>query len=213
MDDLPAAYVRYVEQLHALHDHELNFRLLSRALGVRVRPGLHNSVVPGPTPTIVLEPHLYGWSHSRIGLHELGHLFLTWSGVERRLMQECVTRDRAFRALEELAQLTVAVLQIPASLLAEGAALHGDAPEVIVHLADRSGAPLSAAMRRWVYQDSHTARAAFITGGRYISDVAAFGTPRPFEPWTRVPDPAAQFPDVRLCSVSPGRSVGVFVGS
>ncbi|AFZ67024.1 ImmA/IrrE family metallo-endopeptidase [Deinococcus peraridilitoris] len=212
MDDLPASYVAYVEKLHALHDYELNFRLLSESLGVRIKPGLENSFVPGPTPTIVLEPHLYGWSHSRVGLHELGHLFIRWSGIEAQLLSECSDKNYALQAMENLAHLTVAVLQIPTPLLEEALQRHGDSPAAILYMAKRSGASLGSALRRWVFQDAREPRFAFSTAGSYILDTAAFGTLIPIYRGARIPEPAIEFPEISLRTFKPGRSVGVFVG-
>jgi len=209
VDDLPASYVAFVEQLHAIHNHEGCFRLLSDALGVRIKPGTENSFVPGPTPTIVLEPHLYGWSNSSVGMHELGHLFTSWSGIEKRLLQECGDRDRALEQMERLAHLTITVLKIPRHLVDEAIGLHGATPAAILHLRERAGVTLEEAMRRFVYADPDTSRAAFVTSGNYVTDLAAHNVRLPFQQFDRVPDLGIQHPDMRLIAVKPGKYLGM----
>jgi len=209
VDDLPASYVAFVEQLHAHHDHERCFRLLSDALGVRIKPGTQNSFVPGPTPTIVLEPHLYGWSNSNVGMHELGHLFTSWSGIEKRLLTECGDRDRALQQMEKLAHLTINVLKIPRPLVDEAVERHGITPAAVIHLQERADVTIEEAMRRLVYADAGASRAAFLTSGSYVMDLVTQNAALPFQQYDRLPDIAAAHPDVAVMSVMPGRYIGV----
>lgn len=70
--DLPAYFIQEVKDYSAQAHYERNAFRLSELLGVRIRPGRYTSIIPGPPPTIILEPQLLGLRDSDHVRHELG---------------------------------------------------------------------------------------------------------------------------------------------
>lgn len=208
MDDLPASYLQFVEQLHALCDYETSYRKLSELLGMAVRPGLINSFIPGDPPTIFLEPHLFGWSQSNVGLHEFAHGLVLASGIESAIKSQSGTPDCATKRVEDLCRLTSVVLRIPRPLLDDAMSRFGDTPATILHLRDNAKVNIREAMVRYVLSDPNASRAAFMTSGSYISELATCNSRLPFARYDRVTEPEWLVPDARFRSVGPGRLIG-----
>lgn len=86
---------------------------------------------------------------------------------------------------------------------------HGHKPGAIITLAKTARVSLPAAMRRYVSFDLSAERAAFITSGPYIADVATCGRGLPFYRYDRVPGVQIVLPDAALQTVSPKKIMGV----
>jgi len=113
MDTLPQDFIDFVRDLQRYANYEVHSYKLAKALGMRVRLGLTNYAIPAanPHPVIVLSPWYFGGDND-VTRHEIGHVMLYWSGLERLIIQEYGIED-GMRVIERLCQQAVAFLRIP----------------------------------------------------------------------------------------------------
>jgi len=208
--DLPADYLHYVEQLHENHGYETNYRRLSEALGIRVRPGLINSILPGPPPRMILEPHVFGWYDSRVGRHELAHAVLTASGLEADILRD-QPEEVAIDHIERVCRLTSVLLRVPRPVVQRALKRHGETPRAVLAIQRYGRIPLEDALERYVHADPDRGRAAFTSSGNYVTSTAAYRAELPFAKLDRVPDVAAQYPDLVIQRISSRRHLGTYV--
>ena len=194
-EHLPADFIRYVKALQAHANHEAHAHRLARTLQMRVRVGLHNYCLPEaqPDPLIVLQPWYFGWSNDVLR-HEMAHVMLYWSGLESHIIAT-YGPDDGWAIVERLCQQAVAFLHIPQPMLQDALQRYGVTAQAVLHLQQRSGANLSTALRRLIYDTPNAQRAGFITSGPYIREVAQCNLTLPFSWLDRVPEPITRFPE------------------
>lgn len=213
LSEIPAYFIREVKEWHALAGNERNAYQLSRLLGIRIRPGARNSVIPGPPATVILEPHLLGNLDSDFVRHEVAHVLMWWSGVEDMLIAEHGSFELARPQIEGLCHAAVGFLRAPQDLVNTALKRYGFTARAVRFVQVQTGMTPQAALKRVIYDDPHACRAGFITSGKYISDVATCNAGLPFWVFDRVPDPTLLFPPEANASFSrlPGgsRLIGV----
>lgn len=193
-EHLPADFISYVKRLQAHAGHEAHAYRLARTLQLRVRVGLHNYCLPEaqPEPLIVLQPWYFGWSNDVLR-HEMAHIMLYWSGLESHILSIYGPED-GWNVIERLCQQAVAFLHIPPAMLQDAVQRYGVSAQTVLYLRQRSGASLSTALRRLIYDVPDAQRAGFITSGAYIREVAQCNLTLPFGGLERVPEPMSHFP-------------------
>jgi hypothetical protein len=209
MHDLALAFVTYVQQVHAHHNHVTDWRQLAAILGVLVKPGPFNSCLPGEPTIITLMPDSYTGRWSYKPMHELAHFLLRQSGIEAELIRQAGDLNAALPAIEALCHHAAGLLQMPAPLLAEATARHGQSGAAILHLQQGSRASLASAMRRWAHAEPDAHRGAFLTVGHYVTDAVSHNYRLPFWRLDRVPEVALRHPEVALVSLGKRQALGV----
>ncbi|RJF72806.1 hypothetical protein D3875_15910 [Deinococcus cavernae] len=193
-EHLPADFIGYVKALQAHAGHEPHAYRLARALQLRVRVGLHNYCLPEaqPDPLIVVQPWYFAWSNDVLR-HEMAHVMLWWSGLESHILA-LYGPEAGWTVIERLCQQAVAFLHIPPPMLQDAVQRHGVSAQAVLHLQKQSGASLSTALRRLIYDTPDAQRAGFLTSGAYIRAVAQCNLILPFGWLDRVPEPLIRFP-------------------
>lgn len=193
--DLPAYFIQEIKDYSAQAHYERNAFRLSELLGVRIRPGRYTSIIPGPPPTIILEPQLLGLRDSDHVRHELGHVIMWWSGVEKALVEEFGSTEAAKPYIESLCHAAVAFLRAPQNLVDEATRRFGVSASAAAWLREETRMTPYAAMQRLVYDDPAATRAGFVMSGNYVAEVAGCNFRLPFWRYDRVPDPSYVLPD------------------
>lgn len=192
--ELPAYFINEVKAHSMRGKYERNAFKLSEELGIRIRPGNRTSVIPGPPPTIILTPDLLGHRDSDHVRHEIAHVIMWWSGVEKALVEEYGSREAARPFIENLCHAAIGFLRAPQDLVDEGVRRYGVTARCVDFIRVQARMSPRAAMQRLVYDDPQKTRAGFTTSGKYIRDVATCNFRLPFWAYDRVPDVAVEFP-------------------
>ncbi|TDE85320.1 hypothetical protein [Deinococcus sp. S9] len=192
-DYLVADYIGYVKALLRYAGNEAHALRLARALEIRVRIGTVNRSFPElpDGPRVVVQPWWYG--NNDVVRHELAHVMLWWSGLEREILEE-FGDELGWRVVENLCNHAVTFLRMPQTMVDEAVRRHGVTARAVGHLRKLSGARPDEAMRRLVYDDLQAPRAGFLTSGLYIREVAQCNLSLPFSWLERVPEPTLKFP-------------------
>ena len=174
-------FTQYVERVHAAYDHQTDFRCLASELGIRVRPGVHNSLVWGQPPLITLSAAEYGSRQGFSAMHEIAHLLLKECGAEDELLHHFGSLEDAAPCLEAWCNHAAGLLLMPAPLLYSVEAEHGLSASAVLNLHLRGRVSLGAALRRVVYADPQRHLAGFVsTASRRVSDLAKLNFSLPF---------------------------------
>lgn len=215
MTELGARFLAFVDRVHAGHDYEPNFWRLAAGLGIPVAKGPFNSTVSLPRTVITLEETVYHSERTFVKMHEVSHALLRDSGIEAELWHLCESPEEFRAQVEAYCNFGAGQLQMPGPLLDEALRRYGVSPGAVLHLSEASGASLAAALRRLVYgrlePDAH--RAAFVTRGSYVRDVASANIPLEFSVGTRVPEIALEVPTATLRRVPEAYGAGLTLGT
>lgn len=181
-------FSQHVEGVHAAHDFQTDFRRLAADLGIRVRPGAHNSLVWGDPPLITLSAGEYGARQGFSAMHEVAHLLLKECGAEAELIHHFGDLEDAEPHIEAWCNHAAGLLLLPAPLLRAAERDHGLSARTLLSLHQRGQISLGAALRRLVYADPERRLAAFVsTAGRQVSDIAKLNVSLPFWRYDRLP--------------------------
>lgn len=194
IDHLAADYIGYVKALQKHARHEAHALRLARALEIRVRVGLVNRSYPELPggPRVVVQPWWYG--NSDVLRHEVAHVMLWWSGLEREILEE-YGDELGWKVVENLCHQAVTFLRMPQTTVDEAVRRCGVTAKAVRHLQKVSGADAKTALHRLIYDDPYAERAGFLTSGLYIAEVAQCRLSLPFSWLERVPEPALRFPE------------------
>ncbi len=189
-------FTAYVQQVHAAHAHQTDFRQLAAGLGIRVRPAAHNSLVWGDPPLITLSAGEYGARQNFSAMHEVAHLLLKECGAEAELLRHFGNFEDAAPHLEAWCNHAAGLLLLPAPLLRAAQQAHGLSAQTVLSLHQQGRVSLGAALRRLVYAEPHRCLAGFVsTASRRVSDLAKLNFSLPFWWADRLPAavPSATF--------------------
>ncbi|WP_104992763.1 hypothetical protein [Deinococcus sp. NW-56] len=187
--DIPAHFIREVKAYSKRAHYERNAFRLSEELGIRIRPGEYASVIPGPPPTIILTPELLARKDSDHVRHEVAHVIMWWSGVEKALIQEYGCAEAARPFVEALCHAAIGFLRAPQNLVDEGIRRYGVSARCVDWLCRQTRMSERAALNRLIYDDPAATRAGFIMSGNYVRDIATCNFRLPFWVYDRVPEP------------------------
>ncbi len=209
---LPADFIKYIKALQSYSGHEMNAYCLARFFDMRIRVGEYNYAIPEaePRPTIVVQPWYYGWSNDTIR-HEIGHVFLYWSGLEDQILYHYGT-ETGWEIVEHLCRQAEAFLQIPQPLVDAAVRKYGVTAGAVMHLSRTSGARTEVALRRIVYDDPANERAGFIIRGRHVVATETCNLSLPFSWMEYVPRPRQRFPRWAKVTITPVRESTHLVG-
>jgi len=140
--------------------------------------------------------------------HEINHVQMQRYDLEDAIAAEVDPED-ADAHIEAVANFGAALLLMPEPMVAKVLAKYGHTPKAVIALSRLGRVSLSASMRRYVSADLEAERAAFITSGPYIADVATCGRGLPFYRYDRVPEVQIVLPDAALLVVAPKTIIGV----
>jgi len=204
METLPQDFIDFVRALQKHAKYEAHSYKLAKALGMRVRLGMTNYAMPAADdrPIIVLSPWYFGGNND-VTRHEIGHVMLYWSGLERLIIQEHGLEE-GMQVIERLCQQAVAFLQITQPMVDEAISRHGVSAQAVSFLQKLTGATPQAAMSRLIYDDPNAERAGFITSGNYIAQIASCNLRLPFWLFDRVPEPHVVLPGASLLRLPHG---------
>lgn len=194
IDEIPAHFIKEVKGYSKRAHYERNAFKLSEQLGIRIRPGERTSVIPGPPPTIILSPELLGMPDSDHVRHELAHVFMWWTGVEKALVAEYGSHEAARPYIESLCHAAIGFLRAPQNLVNEGVRRYGVSARCVDWLRQQTKMSHRAALQRLVYDDPMATRAGFIMTGNYVRDVATCNFRLPFWVYDRVPEVHTRLP-------------------
>lgn len=205
------AYLTSIEHEHERCGYETDPWRLANAAGIHVIPGKQNRGSAGPPSVITLAHDLYLPRQRYTLHHEISHVLMQRLDLEDAIAEEVDPED-ANAHIEAVTNYAASLLLMPRPLVEAAVFQEGDSPAAILQLAQLAQASLPAAMRRYVYADPDARRAAFVTSGSYIADVASCNCRLPFWRYDRIPEVTLQHPEVSATSLSRGRVLGV-VGS
>lgn len=212
---LGTQFLEFVDRVHARHNYESDFWKLAASLGIPVALGPYNSTVSLPRTVITLEETIYHSERTFVKMHEISHALLRDSGIEEELAHLCDSPEEFRAQIEAYCNFGAGQIQMPNPLLDEALSRYGVSPGAVLHLAEASGASIAVAMRRLVFgslePDAH--RAAFVTKGRYVRDVASANIPLTFSVGTRVPEIALEVPSAKLRQVPDSFGTGLTLGT
>ena len=208
MRDATRSFLSYIASEHARHDHQHDPWTLAHDLGIRVIPGKQNRGSAGPPAVITLARDTSKPRQRYTLHHEISHVLMQRAGLETDILAE-VDEEDSEDHLERVTDYAASLLLMPAPLVEQLVHQHGHAPVLIPELARVAQASLAAAMRRYVYADADAHRAAFVTSGSYIADVAACNYWLPFWLYDRVPEVTLSHPEVAALSLGTGKLLGV----
>ncbi|AWN22259.1 hypothetical protein DKM44_02580 [Deinococcus irradiatisoli] len=189
LDYLFHYFTQHVERVHAAHGYLSDVRRLASELGIRMRPGLHNSLVWGDPPLITLSAEDYGSRRQFSAMHEVAHLLLKECGAESELLLYFGDLEEAAPAIEGWCNHAAGLLLLPRPLLQAAEAEHGLSAATVLSLQRSGQVSLGAALRRVVYAEPDRRLAAFAsTAGRRVSDIAKLNFSVPFWRHDRLPE-------------------------
>lgn len=196
--------VQYMlEQMNYPEPHEL-----ARALDLRVIGGPVAAINLEPPPTIHIPDYLRGFKRSHTLAHEIAHALMRWREIDDELLAyyapECACAN-----LEALANHVAGLICFPEPFYKASVKRYGFTPDLMIHMARSTGAPIPLAMDRAIYESDSYNRAALLFQGKYLArysstvwlDVSL---------WDRIPDPKKQFPDIVLKRLEPGVILGTW---
>lgn len=198
METLPQDFIEFVRALQKHAKYEAHSYKLAKALGMRVRIGLTNYAVPAADsrPIIVLSPWYFGGDND-VTRHEIGHVMLYWSGLERLIVQE-YGLEEGMQIIERLCQQAVAFLRITQPMVDKAIRRYKVSARAVAYLQKLTGANPQTCLDRLIYDDPSAERAGFITSGKYISGIASCNVRLPFWLFDRVPEPKQVLPQASL---------------
>jgi hypothetical protein len=211
VEDLPGRYIRFLQQLQALADHENRALSLSEKFGVKIRTGERNSVLLGPPSTIILEP--WALNNPEVILHELRHLVQKWSGVEGELINAYGDADEGIRLIESFCEYAEGFMKIPEPMMKKATDRFGHTARAVHYMQQLSFTTINTAMFRWVHAYPSAERAGFIFKGNAIQDVAICNSSLPFWIGERVPEPQILIPQGSYFKLPSGYVLGIVEGS
>lgn len=213
METLPEDFIGYIRQIQALTGHEAHSFRLAKALGIDVRLGKVNSVRPAAWPRPVME--LSHWDYggdTPATRHELNHILLYWSGLEKAIFDE-YGEESGRIIMENLCNQTAASLQITQPMVDDAVGRYGVTARAVRHLQKLSGASPDVALRRLIYDKASAMRAGWLLSGHHIIQTEDCNHGLPFFRLDRVPEPKLLFPKEIPCSMLRlpygGLSIGV----
>ncbi len=215
IEDIPAKYIKEIKKYSSMAYYERNAYKLSAALGVRIRPGIRTSVIPGPPETIILEPRLLGSLDNDAIRHELAHVLMWRTNIEQMLIEEFGYVELATPMIEALCRAGVLFLKAPQPVVDRAIRLYGVSARAVKYVHMKGRVTPQEALQRVIYDDPSAARAGMIMSGSYVSDIAQCNFNLPFWLAHRIPEVShLKIPEgsqVSFCRGSHARqTIGVF---
>lgn len=182
LQDIEIEFLNFIDEIHLRHGQETNFWTLSNHLNVVVRIEKRNSAgILAGQPLITLNPLEYGGRQSFSKMHELAHILLKVSRIERRLIDLHGSVDAAMPHIERLCNLGASRLLMPSHYVEEVLWPAGPTALAVQHLARRAHVSLQAALRRVVHFEESASLAGFITSRGTVRDTTLHNCRLPFD--------------------------------
>jgi hypothetical protein len=179
MQDIEGEFLYFIDETHSLHGFETNFWALAYSLNITVQVDKQNSArFIGTLPLITLDAHEYERRQNFSKMHEVAHILLKLSRLERRLIKRYGSFEAAYPHIERLCNLGASRLLMPDSLVEDVMWPSGPTALAVYHLAELSQCTYPAALRRVVHYDDTASVAGFITSRGAVRDLTTTKTCR-----------------------------------
>lgn len=211
MDERLADLMDYVAALQAEYDHPRTPVQFARAARIRLIPSDTDSANAGP-PSVITYNARWGLSYRRFSLwHEIAHILMGRHGIDADF-DDLVTEASSEQLREQVANLVAGQLMVPRSVVTRAFERYGHTPAAILEMQELSGMSEAVCLRRFVFSDLETSRAAAVFVGPQVVDVSSNNYRIPFRRYDRVPEPALTVQHASLKTVRKTRLLAVWEG-
>jgi hypothetical protein len=207
MHQVEVNFVEYVKRVDLHIGHEPDAWKLAHKLGLTVKPGPVNGL---DGKIITVEYQIYGSRRAQeIIRHEIGHYLLQRSNTEDEIFNRRNSYEEGLPSIEKLCYHAALILHIEDKHLEEAHKEHGNTPEAIVRIAELAEVSVVEALYRWVYAWVGGRRAAWISRGSRVIEVARSDDWLPFWFNSEVEDTYEKLPNAMLYPLQDRQTLGV----
>jgi hypothetical protein len=187
LHQLRTVFLEFVEDTHARHGYEIDYRVLAARLGITVQFGLTNQAVTGHSGrTIVIDPRVTANRERFTGLHEIAHHLFeeAEAGYLRARLKDLFHRhkDIAKTYEEKLCDAAAALLLMPRAQLHAALDAHGYTPLAALQLVRECEASLQTAARRVVWNRDVPSFAFLLESDGEVIDAFGHGHAKGYAP-------------------------------
>ena len=179
--EIEEQFLDYVNEFHAKHEYEQDFRVLARKLNITVTNGQKDEyfTTSDEKPYIVIDIHNTINRQRFSGLHELSHYLFEKAkdGDLRSFLRIFPKMDSELsREIEEkLCNQAAAQMIVPKPIFEEVKAKHGYSPQSVFELTKMTKASLQVSLRRLIFAYSRDVQAIIIDRNCKVIDSVAHG--------------------------------------